>query len=136
MNWPWSKPKQPRRTLQASALFAALRSQFDTECTIRLADGSYVSLSEQEAFQFVRNSSTFWHVEDNDCDDQAWMAKAEAIKRQQKADFSGPAAFGVVWTEDHALNWFMNHEGTIQLIDQPGRIVTARQLSPITLILA
>lgn len=128
--------RQPARLfLPPEELHAALRSQLGAHmagnCTIRLADNvRYASVKGEEARGFVASAASFWTPEVNDCDDQAWMAKAAAIKAQMKV--GSPLAFGVVWTEDHALNWHCDEFGKIRLIDQPG---ASDRLTLITLIL-
>ena len=108
-----------------------LGAHFGAGNKIRLADVGYASVSQSEAEKFVSAASSYWTVEINDCDNQAWMAKAAAIKAQ--FSLGVPLAFGVVWTEDHALNWYLTHEGRVRLIDQPG---ASDRLTPITLVLA
>lgn len=103
----------------------------DASSKIRLADTSYYTISESQARSFITKSLTYWQPEINDCDDQAWMAKAEAIKVQKGQKF--PLAFGVLWTEDHALNWYMDAGFKIKLIDQEQY---SGVLSPATLWLA
>lgn len=134
--WPFSsKPKQPRVVISSSDLFEALRDQLSRQmagnCTIRLADASFYTVTQEEASGFVASAASYWTPEINDCDDQAWMAKAAAIKAQFKA--GKPFAFGVLWTEDHALNWYLDPLRRIKLIDQPG---AGTRIRPVTLVLA
>lgn len=84
--------------------------------TIRLADTKYLTVTEDEARKFILKSASFYTPQLNDCDDHAWMAKAEAIRYQQRGQ--APLAFGVLWTETHALNWYMDYGFKIRLIDQ------------------
>lgn len=134
--WPFtSSPKMPRVTVTSGELFEAVRDQLSgrmaASCTIRLADASFYSVTQEEAAKFVSSAAGYWTAQINDCDDQAWMAKASAIQAQFKA--GRPFAFGVIWTEDHALNWYLDPLRRIRLIDQPGASSVIR---PITLILA
>lgn len=130
-----SKPKgDPRITVTAEELFERLRDQLSgrmaSNCTIRLADASFYSVTQAEAEGFIASAASYWTPQINDCDDQAHMAKTAAIKAQFKA--GKPLAFGQIWTEDHALNWYLDPRGRIKLIDQPGASTLIR---PITLIL-
>jgi len=116
------KPKPPSGiVVTQDKIYDAIRRdhrQIDPlgESKIRLADTSYYTISEAQARRFIAKSASFYQPEINDCDDQAWMAKAEAIKAQKGQKF--PLCFGVLWTEDHALNWYMDAGYKIRLIDQ------------------
>lgn len=115
------KPKSTGISVTPDMIYSAIRRDHRTidplgEAKIRLADAVYHTVSEAQARSFITKSLTYWQPEINDCDDQAWMAKAEAIKAQKGQKF--PLAFGVLWTEDHALNWYMDAGFKIRLIDQ------------------
>lgn len=131
-------PKTPRLTVDTEGLYQYLRQQLHRDCEIRLGDRDYVSLSENEAFVCVRNIQTFYRPGVNDCDDFANLAKSEAIKKQRSGAYGGGvAAFGQVWLETHALNFFLDHKGNIRLIDNDGtEIVVSRLKQEATLILA
>ena len=120
----------------ADTIYDAIRRDhkqidFYADSKICLADTSYYTISESQARSFVAKSASFWQPEINDCDDQAWMAKAEAIKARRGQKY--PLCFGVLWTEDHALNWYMDAGFKIRLIDQEQY---SGVLSPATLWLA
>lgn len=114
--WPFSSSAStPRVTIAASDLHTSLKEQLGarmaSHCTIRLADASFATVTGEEARQFVASAASYWTPQINDCDDQAWMAKAA----------------------DHALNWYLDPLRRIKLIDQPG---ASTRLTEITLILA
>ena len=118
------RPSKPAvgKLVPASALYAAIRRDHKriedplSPSKIRLADTTYQTVTEEQARLFLARSASFWQPEINDCDDQAWMAKSEAIKAQKGQ--KNPLAFGVLWTEDHALNWYMDAQLKVRLIDQ------------------
>jgi hypothetical protein len=130
------KSKQPAGILVTpDKLFSAIRRDhghlFSESCKIRLADATYFTVTEDQARNFIFKSKSFYRPQVNDCDDQAFAAKYEAIKAQQS--LTSPLAFGILWTEDHALNWYMDYGFKIRLIDQEQH---SGVLTPATLWLA
>ena len=85
---------------------------------LRLGDGAYSTVSRTEAFDAAMSSLTIPRPGVNDCDDFAWMAKSKIIEEQRELKFDGlPAAFGVLWTTNHAFNIYLNPEGKVELMD-------------------
>lgn len=132
------KNKPARQTVSVAdlheGLLHQLRGYLTERCKIRLADRAFATVTEDKALGFVRASATFWTPEINDCDDQAVLAKAEAIRWQFKA--GAPAAFGIVWTDSHAFNWHLDEQLRVRFLDQPGQYVRPGAHGPINLILA
>jgi len=115
-----------------------LQSRLDADCVIRLGDRDYVSLSDQEAFECVRNVATNYIPQTNDCDDVACLAKGEAIRKQRRGTYGGGvAAFGEVWLDHHAVNVYLHHTGILRLIENNGAALPLTKLDQqITLITA
>lgn len=102
-----------------------------------VADRAYVGVLPKEAFQAVRDGTTFWMPETNDCDDAAHMAKAEIITWQRNGHFGNhPAAFGELHVDTHALNAYLDLTGTLHLIDNDARehALTWLQTRPVRLL--
>lgn len=105
-------------------IYQQLKGKLAINCTIRLGDKNYAEVTKEEAFKIIRNIDSFYIKESNDCDDFAYMAKAECIKQQRNNKFDGyPGLFGIVWVRTHAFNWFISN-GTIQFIDNDGSELT------------
>jgi len=133
MNWFSFRKPTPRLRVGPEALYKKLREAFPGDYDIRLGDREYVSLTENEAFQCVRNVATAYIPETNDCDDVSNLAKGEAIRKQRKGTYGGGVAcFGQVWLPTHAVNFFMDVEGRIRVIDNDG---SERVVREVTLIL-
>ena len=118
--WPFTKP-EPRIHLPAAELYDTIRDQLSSRmarhCTIRLADREqYATCSDAEARKWVSQAAGFYTPETRDCDDACFMAKAACIKDQFRV--GTPIAFGIIWTPDHAMNFYLNHDLKIWLIDQ------------------
>lgn len=97
-----------------------LKGHLSENCSIRISDRGYATVTQQEAFKFVNNSSSVYIKETNDCDDAAFLAKGECIKQQRNNKFDGhPGLFGMAWTPVHVFNWFINN-GVIEFIDNDG----------------
>lgn len=122
--WPFtSKPKETRHTLHASELYDTIRDQLSSRmashCTIRLADrDNYATCSHAEARKWVSQADGFYMPETRDCDDACFLAKAACIKDQFK--IGSPVAFGIIWTPDHSLNFYLANNMKITVIDQDG----------------
>ena len=121
--WPFTPKPQSRHTLHASELYDAIRDQLSgrmaSHCTIRLADREqYATCSDAEARKWVSQAAAFYLPDVRDCDDACFIAKNSCIKDQFKVGL--PLAFGIVWTPVHAMNFYLNHDLKIRVIDQDG----------------
>lgn len=135
--WPFTKKQELRHSLSASNLYEAIRDQLSgrmaSHCTIRLADREqYATCSDAEARRWVSQAAAgFYSPEVLDCDDFCFKAKSYCIDAQFKVGL--PLAFGIVWTPDHSMNLYLNHELKIRVIDQDGSL--DRETKEINLIL-
>lgn len=121
--WPFTKKQELRHSLSASNLYEAIRDQLSSRmashCTIRLADRhQYATCSDAEARRWVIQAAGFYTPETRDCDDACFMAKAACIKNQFR--MPAPLAFGIIWTPDHSMNFYLDHSLKIIVIDQDG----------------
>lgn len=120
--WPFTKkPDTIRHTLHSSELYDTIRDQLSSRvashCTIRLADrDNYATCSDAEGRKWVSQAAGFYTPETRDCDDACFMAKAACIRDQFRV--GTPLAFGIVWTPDHSMNFYLNHKLKIVVIDQ------------------
>ena len=137
-----AKTAAHRLSWTAQRLFEQLEHQLqrcmDSDCVTRLGDRDYVSVSDLEAFECVRNVTSNYTPQTNDCDDLAHLAKSEAIRKQRRGAYGGGvAAFGQVWLDHHAINFYLHHTGVLRLIDKNGKLIPAADLDQkITLLLA
>lgn len=125
MAWFFSrKPKPPRVTMSAGELFAEIHTRLAVDLrdtsAIRLSDRRYVLPTQAEASTFIRNAYRNYRPETGDCDDLAFIAKAEACEAGFR--LPGPLAFGVVWTDapqgaGHAINWCLTDQRTLLFLD-------------------
>ena len=135
------KPSK-RQRVNAETLFSLIEHQFESclyeSCDIRLGDRDYVSLSDQEAFVCVRNVTTRYAPQTNDCDDLSNLAKGECIRKQRNGAYDDQvAAFGQAWLTHHAVNFYLHHSGELRIINNNGALMPLSTLSrEITLLLA
>ena len=119
--WPFTSKPEPRHKLHASELYDSIRDQLSSRmashCTIRLADrDNYATCSDAEGRKWATQATGFYTPETRDCDDACFLAKAACIKDQFRV--GTPIAFGIVWTPDHSMNFYLSHELKIRVIDQ------------------
>ena len=128
------KPAPPRAVWSELTLREALHremtaagAQLMTTGFLVVNDRVYAPLTHGEAFSSIRDTASFYAMEVNDCDDKALLAKAHIVQRQRRGDFGGyPAAFGILYTEDHALNLYLTEDGKVWLIDADGVAVSPK----------
>lgn len=99
---------------------------------IIIADHQYVVITEHEARAAVNAHNVRpYKVDVNDCDDTARLAWAHIAGQQRLGKFGkdAPAAFGVVLTQTHCLNLFLEQDtGAIWLVENDGRVLAPGQL--------
>ncbi len=119
--WPFTKKTELRHRVSAAELYDTinhqLASRMASHCTIRLADRqNYSTCSDAEARKWVQQAARLYTPEVYDCEDACTLAKSACIKDQFSV--GTPLAFGIIWTPDHAMNFYLNHELKIRVIDQ------------------
>lgn len=137
-----SRKKKERLSVNAETFFTMIERQLASclyeSCDVRLGDRDYVSMSDQEAFECVRNVARHYVLHTNDCDDLSNLAKGEAIRKQRNGVYDNQvAAFGQAWLTRHAVNFYLHHSGEIRVINNNGSLMALSDLPrEITLLLA
>lgn len=132
---PKPKPTQPQTT--GVVLHGLLQRGFlpwlrngGNENEIFVADRAYALITQQQGFTAMRNSASYYQPQANDCDDMAIMAEADLVKRARAGEFGGlPAAFGYLWTDDHAWSVWVDPQLKIWLSDSPSQVITLSEFN-------
>lgn len=127
----------PASVLTSADAFAivnrSLSPRFYTPDTpVRLADKGYTCIASSVALRCVRNAYASYREHTMDCDDFAFLAKAEAILYQRDAKLARPAALGIIWTMTHAMAFFIDGARTLRILDNDGtekRVSSVREIT-------
>jgi len=87
----------------------------DPECPIYFSDGIYNLCTLEDVKRFIiwdKTNLTKFHEEIFDCDDYAWR-----LMGNMKVLNWSSIPFGVVWTDRHALNCFIDDTKTFYFIE-------------------
>lgn len=93
------------------------------------ADDEYVCPSLEDALAIIRASKVDrdeYYPGGFDCDDFAYVLKAELCEAAYADGPTRTYCFGIVWCANpaHALNWMINDDGILRLVEpQTGEVV-------------
>lgn len=150
MAWPWSRSKaEPARPVWSrsevhgmiEAAMVRAGAELHEQGIIKLADRIYAPVTEHEARGAVWDAYLLhtWQRNRYECNQIASVAVGNMVRRALASPaMLAPAAFGILWTADHALNLAITPSREVLLIENhSGRHELARQLAgtPVHLLL-
>jgi hypothetical protein len=120
-SWFWGRPK-PKKKLKPTStrivsyggLHSILRKEFPN-AELFLSDNIYLLCDPQDIKKFLKQDATDrieYKPEDFDCDDFAYR-----LMGQMSVPDWSKLAFGIVWTDKHALNCFVDEDGEIWFVE-------------------
>lgn len=120
--------KELKDTWPANVVSTAIREQLESKFVpsslkIRLPDENYTLLSPEKAkdvlvrsnVNFVKRARTLL-----DCDDFAFLSKADFCMEAYKLNLKAPYAYGIVWGKlptPHAMNIFVTDKLVVKLAE-------------------
>lgn len=110
--------------------------ELNADGVIKISSNVHSLVTDQEAFAAVRDAQTFYIPGRTVCVDTVWKAKTNIINKQGRGHFGNHhAAFGVLWTQTHAVNLYISDKCDMILIDNDGTIINPAHLAgPVELI--
>ncbi len=126
-NWFWRRtiPEKIKptstRVISMGALYQILRKRFPNEGELYLSDSMYLLCNTADISKFLQQDATNkykYQSEKYDCDDFAYR-----LMGQFSVEDWSYLAFGLVWTDTHALNCFIDENLDFYFLEPQNDII-------------